>query len=38
LYSGVFNNMFNQYGLNTPEGGGPTAAPGYALPVNIAPR
>ena len=34
LLSSVFNKMFVQQGIETPEGGGPTASPGYALPVN----
>lgn len=31
----VFNNIFTQTGIETPPGGGPTAAPGYALPVGV---
>ncbi len=32
----AIQNMFTQTGVETPEGGGPTAAPGYALPISLA--
>ena len=31
--SRIYNDMFVQQGIETPEGGGPSAAPGYALPI-----
>lgn len=31
--SDVFNTMFTRTDVTTPTGGGPTAAPGYALPI-----
>lgn len=35
--SNIYNQMFDEYGVNTPEGGGATAKPGYALPVGVYP-
>ena len=35
--SDIYNSMFDEYGVNTPEGGGATAKPGYALPVGMYP-
>jgi hypothetical protein len=35
--SDIYNSMFDEYGVNTPEGGGATAKPGYALPVGVYP-
>ena len=34
--SRIFNDMFVQQGIETPEGGGPSAAPGYALPIGVS--
>ena len=34
--SKIYNNMFVQQGIETPEGGGPSAAPGYALPIGVS--
>ncbi len=34
--SRIYNNMFVQQGIETPEGGGPSAAPGYALPIGVS--
>ena len=34
-FSTLFNTIYNRSDLTTPEGGGPTAAPGYALPVGV---
>ena len=33
--SRVYNDMFVQQGIETPEGGGPSAAPGYAIPIGV---
>ncbi len=33
--SRIYNNMFIEQGIETPEGGGPSAAPGYALPIGV---
>ena len=34
--SRIYNDMFVQQGIETPEGGGPSAAPGYALPIGVS--
>ena len=31
------SSTIDEYGVNTPEGGGATAKPGYALPVGVYP-